>query len=254
MALHRPRTTLDRVAGQGVRIGLLNGFEVKSDLGRVDVPAVGARLIAYLALQERPVRRCALAGTLWPETTQEKAQASLRSTLWRIRRVDERIVRSTHECIALHDAVDVDSKAVLERTHGICEGNLRLDERTLISSLSSELLPDWYDDWVVFERERFRLMALRQALERIASSLTARGNVDDAVEYTLAAVRLEPLRESAHRALISAHIAQGNTGEALRQYRLYDELVRAELGIGPSTHMSDLLTRVGLGEQALSLR
>jgi hypothetical protein len=34
-------------------------------------------------------------------------------------------------------------------------------------------------------------------------------------------VAAEPLRESAHRALIKAHFAEGNPGEAAHQYRLF---------------------------------
>jgi DNA-binding SARP family transcriptional activator len=114
-----------------------------------------------------------------------------------------------------------------------------------VSWFSYELLPDWYEDWVTFERERFRLLALH-ALEGMAASHTDQGRYRDAVECSLAAVRLEPLRESSHRALVSAHIAQGNLAEAVRQYHRYRDLLLTELGVEPTYHMNEILLSAGL--------
>ena len=63
----------------------------------------------------------------------------------------------------------------------------------------------------------------------------------------MAAVAAEPLRESAQRALIRAHLAEGNRSEALRQYRSYESLLRDELGLEPT---SDLKALVGLAPSA----
>jgi DNA-binding SARP family transcriptional activator len=48
------------------------------------------------------------------------------------------------------------------------------------------------------------------------------------------AISAEPLRESAHRSLIKAHIAEGNLTEARRAYLAYRGLVQRELGVLPS--------------------
>ena len=61
-----------------------------------------------------------------------------------------------------------------------------------------DLLPDWCDDWLVVERERLRELRIR-ALERVCEQLTAIGSFGQAIEAGMAAVRAEPLRESAHR-------------------------------------------------------
>ena len=135
---------------------------------------------------------------------------------------------------------------------GLLEEHAAVDAPVLIANLSSELLPDWSDDWVTVERERFRLLAL-SALEQLSSAFIKRSRFTDAVEFALAAVRLEPLRESAHRALIRAHIAHGNVGEALRQYRIYEDLIRAELGIGPSVQMYDLMAGTGLRQELITI-
>ncbi len=57
----------------------------------------------------------------------------------------------------------------------------------------------------------------------------------------LAAVSAEPLRESAHRALIAVHLHEANYGEAVRQYERCRTMLREELGISPSPRLRDLL-------------
>ena len=56
----------------------------------------------------------------------------------------------------------------------------------------------------------------------------------DALQVGLAAVRAEPLRESAHRLLVRVHLREGNVAEAIRQYRSYADLLRRELHATPS--------------------
>jgi DNA-binding SARP family transcriptional activator len=103
-----------------------------------------------------------------------------------------------------------------------------------------DLLADWDDDWVVVERERLRQLRLH-SLEFLSQRLASVGRYVDAIEVALAALRIEPLRESAHRALISVHLAEGNPSEALRQYRRFRELLRAELGLEPSPLIKELV-------------
>ena len=92
------------------------------------------------------------------------------------------------------------------------------------------MLPDWYEDWVAFERERFRQLRAH-ALESLCDRLTAAGRFGEAIEAGLAAARIEPLRESAQRAIIRVAPRRGERGEALDQYRRFCKLLRNELGL-----------------------
>jgi Bacterial transcriptional activator domain len=76
---------------------------------------------------------------------------------------------------------------------------------------------------------------------RSALWLTGAGRFGAAVQAGLAAVAGEPLRESAHRTLIRAHLAEGNPGEAVRQYHLYRRLLADELAIEPSPAIRGLV-------------
>ena len=54
----------------------------------------------------------------------------------------------------------------------------------------------------------------------------------------------DPLRESANRVLIEAHLAEGNLIEARRTYERYRDSVRRELGVDPGEQLASLV-RVG---------
>jgi DNA-binding SARP family transcriptional activator len=105
-----------------------------------------------------------------------------------------------------------------------------------------DLLPGCYDDWAIIERERMRQWMLH-ALEALSRALTAMGRYGEAVEAALMAIVAEPLRESAQRALLEAHLAESNLIEARREFLAYRNLVRRELGVEPSVELAALVRR-----------
>ena len=110
--------------------------------------------------------------------------------------------------------------------------------------VAGELLPGWYEDWVVLERERQREVCL-QLCEGLCQRWTTVGQYEKAVMAGLAAVALEPLRESANRVLIRAYLANGNAGDAVRQYLRYRDVLWAELRLEPSAQMMQLAASCG---------
>lgn len=78
-------------------------------------------------------------------------------------------------------------------------------------------------------------------LETACRRLTAAGRFADALEAGLAAVAVEPLRESSHAAVIEAHLAEGNLIKASRQYEQLRDLLREHLGTRPSRRVLELL-------------
>lgn len=224
-------------------LSLLNAFELRCDGEPVALPLSAQRLLAFVALHERPLLRVYVAGMLWIDASEERAGASLRSSLWRLNRPGHRLVEATTTHLRLASGVDVDLRRALGLARRLLDGTAADDDVDAAeAALGGELLPDWYDDWLVFERERFRQVSLH-ALEALAELLVGSGRAPRALEAALAAVRAEPLRESAHRALIRVHLAEGNRGEALRQYELCRRLLRDRLGVEPSPQLDELLAR-----------
>jgi DNA-binding SARP family transcriptional activator len=79
------------------------------------------------------------------------------------------------------------------------------------------------------------------ALEALADRLAAARRYGEALQAAHAAVLAEPLRESAHRAVVRAHLAEGNVSEAARAYDAFRVLLADELGVAPTRQMSELL-------------
>ena len=141
--------------------------------------------------------------------------------------------------------MDVDVRRATVLARSIVTGSF--NEDTIVALLEPrlchELWPGWYDEWVLVERERHRQLSLH-ALESLCDHLTAAGRYGAAVQAGLAAVDREPLRESAHRALVRAHLAEGNAWEAIRRYRHYEKIAARDLGVEPSSMMRSLLSQV----------
>ncbi|MYW16367.1 SARP family transcriptional regulator, partial [Streptomyces sp. SID2955] len=70
-------------------------------------------------------------------------------------------------------------------------------EAGLIDDLRQELLPEWPEDWLVLERERWDQLRLH-ALETLAQQLQAAQRFVPALQVALAAVGIDPVRETAH--------------------------------------------------------
>ena len=228
-------------AGARLRLVLLPAFDLTFDRVTVSVSAGAQRVLAFLAVNDRPVGRMHVAGVLWPETSDKRANGSLRSALWDLRRAGHDLVETTGVCLRLTPNVHVDYRSAIAIAEAFADEQRPRSDGVLERDLfRADLLTDWYDDWLLFERERFRQLRLH-LLESLCETFIHDGRFARAIEAGIAAVTGEPLRESAQRVLIRAHLAEGNRGEALRQYESYDTLLRAELGISPSPELRALV-------------
>jgi len=231
-------------ARTSVRLCLLDGFSLTCGEQTRSLSRGAQRLLALLAISDRPLNRAFVSGVLWPDSSERHASAALRSALWRFSQPDDgpATVMASPQTLALATHVEVDLRdAVAVGTALVSSGSV--PEAVDVSMFTSDLLSDWYEDWAAVARERFRQLRLH-ALEAMCRLLAANGCTARAVEAGLAAVASEPLRESAHRVLIDAHLAEGNVGEALRQYESFRVLLRDELGVEPSALMEALISRV----------
>jgi len=240
-------------AEEGAYLSLLEGFELRLNGEPVEVPLSAQRLIAFLALQNRPLQRGFVAGNLWLESSEERAGANLRSALWRLHRHGRRLVETHGSRLSLSPGVQVDLHQAAARARRLLDDTVgdeaNSDHEGLDLALTGELLPDWYEDWILVERERFRQLRMH-ALESVCERFTAAGRHAQAIEAGLTAVATEPLRESAHRALIRSYLAEGNPAEAIRQYRLYERLLNEELGAQPSAQIRELVAATGMAATA----
>ncbi len=227
------------------RVTLLDGFRL--DVRGVDrcssqggLPPGVQRLVAHLCLSGRATR-AATAGRLWPDVPEGHAHGSLRSALWRLHRAAPDVIEVSGEVLRLAQRVHVDVRELSDWaqravTSPTGDAGMAMPD----AALGGDLLPGWYDDWVLFERERLHQLRLH-ALEATAARLAVDGRHWEALQAAYAAVRAEPLRESAHRTIVRVHLAEGNLTEAVRAYELFRALLADELGVPPTPQMTRLV-------------
>jgi len=223
------------------RIYLLGGL--RAEQGAVVVERFRSQkfggLLAYLALfPERSHPREELADRFWPDSDVEAARASLRQALASLRRQMEppplpmgSVLETDRLYIRLNpDAVRVDVAAFEAAARaGARDGadaaaaRAALEEATAL--YRGDLLPGFYDDWVLTERERLRF-AYFEVLGRLADLHAREGRPAEAAEAARRLVAAEPAREESHRLLMRHLIAAGRPGDALRQYEELSRTLR----------------------------
>jgi DNA-binding SARP family transcriptional activator len=209
------------------RVTVLGSFTLTSRGTAVPLGVDARRLVAYLAVHPRPQERTALAADLWPGTAADAAARLLHDA---IAAVDvPGLLTADGPTLALAADVRVDLADAMGLVRAMPE--IPVDDTPDMALLAADILPGWTASWIAVERERFRQLRLH-AVEERSLRLSAAGRHAEAVALAESAVRAAPSRESARRALIEAHLAQGNIAAAIAQYDDYRELLRSSVG-GP---------------------
>jgi DNA-binding SARP family transcriptional activator len=224
-------------------VRVLGGLSLSCGPRRIAVPPGSRRLLVYLALHPAGVDRRSAAGVLWPTVGDGRAAGNLRSALWRLQRVGCPIVRTEDLTLSLAENVEVDLCALEAWATRVLAGRPTPADLAVAPGpiADVELLPGWYDDWVLALRERLRLRLLH-ALEALSHLLRQAGRTAAAVEAVHVAVQADPLRESGQRALIEAHLAAGDLVAARRQYDAFRGILRREVGVEPSAELTAVAT------------
>jgi DNA-binding SARP family transcriptional activator len=226
--------------GTAARLKMLPAFDLILDGSPLSLPVRAQRLIALLAVSDGVMPRSVAAERLWPDVINARAFASLRATLWGLARAQWSPVIVDGESLMLDRAVESDLDCARALATAVLDGAEVPVDVGCVQRFSSDLLPSWSDEWLTDERERYRQLRLH-ALDQLCLVHAGQGRFASAIMAGLASVSSDPTRESAHRALMKAHLLEGNPAEAIRQYHAYVRIVRSELGIGASAHMERLL-------------
>lgn len=228
--------------GEGPILHLLGRPHVTRAGRRQSLGDGGCRVLAYLALKPGEHDRGTVTAALWPDASDGHASGNLRTALWRLGQIGSDLVEAAGRTVALGSRVVVDTRLVADWADRLiadrpAEGDLSVDA---LRGVDRTLLPGWMDEWVTSERERHRQRVLH-ALERLSTALTSLGRYAEAIDAALLAIKQDPLRESARRALCAAHLAEGNWIEARTVYVEYRQIVGDELGVAPSASFRELV-------------
>ncbi|NMR31188.1 AfsR/SARP family transcriptional regulator [Crystallibacter degradans] len=220
---------------------LLGGWQLHRGDQPVTVALRQQRLIAALALYGRQPRTF-LAGLLWPDRPEHQAFGNLRESVFVVNRNLPKLLVPTLHSLDLAERARIDVRDIRAQASRVEEQTgPDLPQSMLDSVLEAELLPGWYEDWVIAEQERWQRWRL-SVLERLARQFLLQGKIEPAVEAARAATTIDPLRESAQRLLLQGYLAEGNQAEALRAYQSFRIKLRQEFGVDPSPTTADLVS------------
>ncbi|WP_214406934.1 AfsR/SARP family transcriptional regulator [Pseudonocardia lacus] len=224
---------------------LVGGPYAVVDGERRQLPEGGRRILALVALRHSRLERRAVAGELWPVGGDRRAAGNLRSALWRLRCAGVELLEVDGGTLALRPDTTVDVRLASEWAMRLIQGRHRPTDLhgTGWQAAAMDLLPGWYDDWLMFERERLR-QRLLHGLEAMSRVLVVADRAAEAVDAALTAVAADPLRESAQQVLAEAHLACGNVDDCVHGIEQYSELLRCQLGVVPGPRLLGLLKRV----------
>ena len=244
-----------------LRIHAFGGFRVYRDDGlTVHFPdRKTEKLFCYLVLNRHRFHpREVLAELFWAGSGPKNGRHSLRTSLWRLRRV-LRGNPSTDACLlAERDQIRFNPESdywldaeELERKVHLAEGvepakmselqRLALEEA--VELYRGDFLDGFYDDWCLYERERLEQMLLR-TLAKLMIHHGTRGRYEEGIAYGQRIVSLDPLREGVHRGLMRYQQLAGRRAEALRQFEVCRSVLREELDIDPMPETVTLYQRI----------
>ncbi|AWB91418.1 bacterial transcriptional activator domain-containing protein [Aeromicrobium chenweiae] len=199
-------------------------------------------LLRLLALNNnRAVSVHSIIDKLWPDVEEDKARASLRTAVSRVRHVlDEPCIERHLGGLVLRNAW-VDVTAFQSAAHDLGAA-LRAGDHARVVSLAREAEALYvaefraYDDksfWATQTRDS--LLLNRQALLADAGESALKLQwMRDAIDFSTLAISEDPCFERAHRTLMQAHSALGEIELALRAFEHLRVCLSQELGADPS--------------------
>jgi WD40 repeat protein/class 3 adenylate cyclase len=239
-----------------LQIRLLGQFDVRLDGKRVLLPSrSGQSLLAYFALTAGTAqRREKLAGMFWPDTSEETARKNLRQELWRIRKAICVQGSEGNDYLLAEDftiTFNPHADYWLDVSHFEKSGP---DVESLTASLAlyqGELLPGFYDEWVLLERERVRSV-FDSKMELLLAQLIAAERWTAAQEQAERWLTLGSSLEPAYRALMLTYGARGDMAKVSALYQQCLTALDEQLGLEPSPETRALYDGLLKGAQVAS--
>jgi TolB-like protein/cytochrome c-type biogenesis protein CcmH/NrfG len=238
----------------------LGRFEARVACGSpVDFPTRRATaLLAYLARHPgRRTSRDRLGALLWGRSGDERARINLRQTLMLVRKT---LAHPAGPCVASEgDALYLDpdhAEVDVAEFDELCRApsaDALLQAAALYQGEFLEgfaLNEEPYEEWLRTERANLHERAIEALMSLLRCHLDA-GNAEHGVRVARRVLALDPLRETAHRALMRLYADMGDRALALRQYQACCDLLNAELGVEPETQTQRLYKEIRHEQRAV---
>jgi len=236
-----------------LQVRLLGRFEVFVHDHLVIIPSRPTQsLLAYLLLHpNKSHRREKLAGQFWLASSEANARSNLRHELWRIRKAldpgaEVRLLSNdlgVTYCPQPGDQLDVDVFVACTENENSTEVLLQA-----VSAYGGDLLPGFYDEWVILEREHLQAEYERK-MERLLDHLLAEGRWNETLKWGELWIASGGIPEPAYRALMLAQAGLGNMAGAITQYHRCEEALSRGLGVRPSEKTREVFRQIHEGRE-----
>lgn len=242
-----------------LRVSLLGGFRVeRTDIGRAISGwkrQSAKTLTKLLAIQPgHALHREQIIDVLWPGVDEESALNSFGKALHAARHALEPELPRRRDSTYLRLA---DGRLILNTEHVVVDadwfeqlaedamrrGDIGAYEAAL-AAYGGELLPeDRYESWCS-ERRSILVESHVRLLFGMAEALEGRGAYNDAADRLRDVLRQDPTREAAHRQLMRLYARMGTPDQAVRQFRLCEDILRRELDLAPQPETVSLYDEI----------
>ena len=221
-------------------------------------------LLCYILLHwNRPHIRETLADILWPSSESTRSRKLFRHILWLLQSTLE-VHQQDTEPLLLVDSewLQINPKAKLQLDTAIFEQTFNsvqgmsgqvLDIHQIqdvckaVNLYGGDLLEGWYEDWCIYERERFHNMYL-SLLDKLMDYYEAHHDYETGLIYGLRILCHDRTRERTHRRMMRMYCLAGNRAAALRQYERCKLALQEELNVKPGRRTSTLYEQIRVGQ------
>jgi DNA-binding SARP family transcriptional activator len=244
-----------------IKVSLFGKFNIDNGEKKTYIRArkVQELLIYLLVFREHPQPRESLSEILWTDQPALISKKNLRQTLWHlqstIKDYDElcgfelliedgwiHIRLPTNFWLDTAEFEQVFAKVNHKNAKDLSAEDFEAME-SAVRLYKGDLLEGWYQDWCIFERERFQMMNLA-LLDKLVQYCEIHRQYDAGLSYGWQILRHDHAYERAHRQLMRLYSMSGDRTQALHQYQRCIDALSTELGVEPSERTRQLYTHI----------
>ncbi|MHC4433401.1 MAG: ATP-binding protein, partial [Planctomycetota bacterium] len=237
-----------------LKVKLFGQFDVQLNDAPIEIPTRSAQsLLAYLLLNaDTTHRRVKLAGLFWPDTSESNARNNLRHALWRVRKViGHDYILSDNVSVTFDTDSDYWLDAAVLAT-AVDEDRSADELIDIVAVYTGELLPGFYDEWTVLERERLKAI-FEGHIKRLLNRLVQERRWDDLLHWGEHWIAMGQSPEPAYRALMVVHAELGDQARMAAVYQRCIDTLREDLEVEPSQETRALYERLSQGEMLFQI-
>ncbi|HYF64804.1 MAG TPA: BTAD domain-containing putative transcriptional regulator [Herpetosiphonaceae bacterium] len=216
---------------------------IDSDAIELIAPPKTIPLLAHILLERtKPIKRSALAFTLWPDVAEHSARANLRRHLYHLQHALP--VRKKPWLLIDSDTVqwNNDSEFRLDIDDFM---DLYADNKNeeAVAVYTGDLLGNIREDSIEPARNHFRALYI-QILNRLVFELEAKGEYHRSIDRIHEILAINPFREDMVRRLMLLQYTIGDRSQALVTFEQFVSFLRSKLDVDPMPDTTTIYTAI----------